>query len=231
MRIGGMSAAKIPKNFHARVASFPARTRLDAAGFPDASIVASNDLDEYRIDALKRAGATIGVWGVGTRLATAYDQPALGGVYKLAAIRAGADAPWQYRVKLSEQAIKVSNPGLQQVRRFSRAGAPVGDLIYEVDRGPGRVGSSLRDPELEISLEDDSLEFEDLLVPVVRGGRGVYEAPPLSQVRARTLAQLATFDPRVRSHSEPSAYPVGLERGLQTLKDDLIARARGRADA
>ena len=102
--------------------SIEARKILDEGGFPRAAIVASNDLDEHIIASLKQQGAAIAVWGVGTKLATAYDQPALGGVYKLAAIRKPGEA-WQYKVKLSEQVIKTSIPGILQVRRYS-SGAP-----------------------------------------------------------------------------------------------------------
>ena len=97
-----------------------ARRLLDAAGFPDAAIVASNDLDEQEITRLRAAGAKITVWGVGTRLITGHDQPALGGVYKLAAIRKDAAEAWNYRVKLSEDPIKVSNPGIPRRARPSR---------------------------------------------------------------------------------------------------------------
>ena len=86
-----------------------AREILDQAGFPDASIVASNDLDEYAMEKLRKQGAQIGVWGIGTKLATAYDQPALGGVYKLGALR-DDKGNWQPKVKLSEQTIKTSIP-------------------------------------------------------------------------------------------------------------------------
>ncbi len=99
--------------------SIGARQILDEAGFEDAAIVASNDLDEYLIRSLKEQGAKISVWGVGTRLATAYDQPALGGVYKLSAVL--ENGKWQPRLKLSEQTVKISNPGILQVRRFRRA--------------------------------------------------------------------------------------------------------------
>ena len=98
-----------------------ARRRLDAAGFAEAAIVASNDLDEHRIVELKAAGAAIDMWGIGTRLITGHQQAALGGVYKLAAIReAGSpeNQSWSPRIKLSEVSGKTSNPGIQQVRRF-----------------------------------------------------------------------------------------------------------------
>ncbi|MEO8270672.1 MAG: nicotinate phosphoribosyltransferase, partial [Aureliella sp.] len=97
--------------------SIEARKLLDAAGLHDATIVASNDLDERLIASLKQQGATIGVWGVGTKLVTAYDQPALGGVYKLGAIE-DVTGHWHPKIKLSEQWIKTSTPGIQQVRRY-----------------------------------------------------------------------------------------------------------------
>ena len=97
-------------------------------------IVASNDLDERIIESLKAQDAKISVWGVGTKLATAYDQPALGGVYKLGALK-DANGEWQPKVKLSEQAIKTSIPGILQVRRFETTGGFVGDMIYDETLG------------------------------------------------------------------------------------------------
>ena len=97
--------------------SIEARKILDEGGFPKALIVASNDLDEHILTSIKQQGGQVGIWGVGTKLVTAYDQPAMGGVYKLGAIRGEGDA-WRYCLKLSEQPVKVSNPGIQQVRRF-----------------------------------------------------------------------------------------------------------------
>ncbi len=116
--------------------SIEARKLLDAAGFKGTSIVASNDLDEYIMASLKQQGAKINVWGVGTKLVTAYDQPALGGVYKLAALK-NDDGTWDYKVKLSEQTIKTSTPGIQQIRRYSERGRFVADMIYNVIDGPG----------------------------------------------------------------------------------------------
>jgi nicotinate phosphoribosyltransferase len=112
--------------------SVEARKLLDEAGFQNAVVVATNDLDENIISNLKLQGACIDVWGVGTKLITGYDQPALGGVYKLAAIReTGAD--WNYKIKLSEQSIKISTPGLQQVRRFEVDGRYIADAIFDIE--------------------------------------------------------------------------------------------------
>ena len=96
--------------------SIEARRILDEAGLENAAILASNDLDEHLIASLKAQGAKISVWGVGTRLITAHEQPALGGVYKLSAVR-DAHGPWRDCVKVSEQSAKVSSPGILQVRR------------------------------------------------------------------------------------------------------------------
>ena len=115
--------------------SVDARRMLDEAGFADAAIVASGDLDEHAIAALKQQGAPIGVWGVGTRLATGHPDGALGGVYKLSAVQ-DADGQWHDKVKLSEQAEKSSLPGVLQVRRFCPGGRPASDVIYDQRRPP-----------------------------------------------------------------------------------------------
>src|SRR5262249_44569484 len=110
--------------------SIEARKILDQAGFRAALIVGSNDLDERLIASLKQQGAAINIWGVGTRLVTAYDQPALGGVYKLAAVR-NLDGQWQPKLKLSEEAAKITNPGVLQVRRFRIENELIGDAIFD----------------------------------------------------------------------------------------------------
>lgn len=110
--------------------SIDTRRILNEAGFPHASIVGSSDLDEYQIAEIKRRGGKIDVWGVGTRLATAYDQPALGGVYKLAAL-ADEQGRWHGRLKLSETPEKTSDPGVLQVRRYRKNGRFVGDAVYD----------------------------------------------------------------------------------------------------
>ena len=187
--------------------SIEARKLLDAAGFPDAVIAASNDLDEHLIESLKAQGAKVSVWGVGTRLVTCYDQPALGGVYKLGAIRpAGGRGPWTGCIKLSEQIVKVSTPGVLQVRRFHEpaSGRFVADVIFDEDAPPsGPV--TLADPgdvSRRRTLPAD-LGTGDLLVPIFREGRRVYEPPSPAEARQRTLAQL----PRLASWSRRLQNP------------------------
>ncbi len=205
-----------------------ARRILDEGGFPNASIVASNDLDERLVASLKTQGARINVWGVGTKLVTAYDQPALGGVYKLAAIR-DAGGAWQHRIKLSEQSVKISTPGMHQVRRFRRPdGEFVADMIWDELSGeaPSPVMVDPFGPHRRRRFDDD-LTHEDILVPVFRGGSLVYAPPTLAESRARTAAQLASLHPTVRRFDNPHEYPVGLEAGLYALRDRLIHEARG----
>ncbi|MBI5544243.1 MAG: nicotinate phosphoribosyltransferase [Deltaproteobacteria bacterium] len=214
--------------------SIEARKLLDEAGFPEARIFASNDLDEHVIESLKAQGAAIAVWGVGTRLVTAADDPALGGVYKLAAVRkAGGGGTWRYRVKVSEQAAKTSTPGILQVRRFSSPGASsafLADGIYDLERGWGLAGAATRlvnpfDPTLLTRVPGDAVG-EDLLVPAMRGGKIVLEGGGLEAARARAQAQLARLPAGVKRFLNPHLYPVGLEPGLQELRTRMILEAR-----
>jgi nicotinate phosphoribosyltransferase len=206
--------------------SIEARKILDDGGFPRAVIVGSNDLDEHLITSLKQQGAAINVWGVGTRLVTAFDDPALGGVYKLTAVR-DPGRPWQGRVKLSELAAKVSTPGVLAVRRFYHDGQAVGDMIYDEGHPPhGDV--TLVDPadatrRKTISAQTDSAE---LLTPIFRQGRRIYELPALADIRQRVRQQLARFHPAIKRFANPHQYPVGLEAGLHQRKTVLILRLR-----
>lgn len=207
--------------------SIEARKILDEAGFPKALIVASNDLDENIIVSLKNQGAKINVWGVGTKLITAYDQPALGGVYKLGAIR-GQDKRWNYKVKLSEQAAKVSNPGIHQVRRYISNKEFVADGIYDIELGAPKKFTVV-DP-LDSTRRKHiapGTAFEDLLVPIFKRGQLVYPLPRLSEIRQRAKSQLVKFHSGVKRFVNPHQYPVGLELGLHDLKNELILRARG----
>lgn len=205
--------------------SIEARRMLDEAGFTSARITASNDLDEHIIASLKEQGARIDVWGVGTKLITAFDQPALGGVYKLTAIRPEGGA-WQYKIKLSEQTIKISNPGVLQVRRFVGGGEAAGDMIFSEEQQPGRTIVDPLDLTRRKTFEETATSV-DLLVPVFRGGRRVYDPPSLEAIRAHREQQLALFHPGIKRLVNPHGYPVGLEQQLFDLKTRLVLEARG----
>ena len=207
--------------------SIEARKILDAHGFGDAAIVASNDLDERLIESLKHQGAAITVWGVGTKLVTAFDQPALGGVYKLSAIR-DADGAWQHRIKLSEQTAKISTPGIHQVRRFLQDGVFVGDMIYDISTAaePSRTMVDPLDPTRRRTFAD-GMEHVDLLVPVYRAGLNVYAQPSVHEARARASVQVAALHPTIRRFDNPHRFPVGLEHSLHALRTRLVLAARG----
>ncbi len=203
-----------------------AREILDAAGFTDARILASSELDEFLIQSLKDQRAAIDVWGVGTKLATSDGQPALGGVYKLSAVREPGGA-WQPRIKVSEQTAKVTMPGLQQVRRFVRDGEYVGDMILD-ELAPPDGSCEMVDPDDPTRRKSFCEEaYEELLVPVVRAGERVYDVPSATQARERAQEQLARFDESIRRLLDPYRYPVGVERGLFELRTRLILAARG----
>lgn len=196
-----------------------ARAMLDEAGFQQTKIIASNSLDEYAIQQLKNAGAPITVWGVGTNLVTAFDQPALDGVYKLSALRDGM-GKWEYKLKLSEQVVKISNPGIYQVRRFFSNEKYVMDVMYDYELGIPDMPEfvSLDAPHVKIQLADYNACM-DLLKPIFEKGKLVYAPEPLSQARDRSIQQVTQF---LRNYAEKN-YSVGLEKNLHELKQRLIA--------
>ncbi|MEN7550172.1 nicotinate phosphoribosyltransferase [Rapidithrix thailandica] len=207
--------------------SIEARKLLDAAGLKYAKIVASNDLDEYLIASLKdQQDAKIDIWGVGTKLASSYDQPALGGVYKIAAIKDNHDH-WEYKIKLSEQKIKISNPGVQQVRRFYQGDQSMADMIYNQEE-------ALKNNHLIIDPMDDTRKkriasntpYKDLLVPIFRKGKRIYESPKIATIRDKTQQELQSFHRSIKRFANPHSYPVGLESRLHELKKSLILKLR-----
>jgi nicotinate phosphoribosyltransferase len=207
--------------------SIEARRILDEAGFNDAKIVASSELDEHVIESLQEQGARIDIWGVGTKLVTAHEDPALGGIYKLTAIRKpGQD--WQYKLKLSEQVVKISTPGIHQVRRFHTEHEFIGDMIYDellgIEEDPTIVDPA--DPTRRKRIPPDT-QFTDLLVPVLRTGKQVYDVPSLEDARSRARDQLSHLHPGIKRFVNPHQYPAGLERGLHELKMKLVLQARG----
>jgi len=209
--------------------SIEARKKLDAAGFEDAVVVASNDLDEVQVARLKTGGAKIAVWGVGTRLVTAYDDPALGGVYKLVALRKDQSFPWDYKLKLSEQISKITTPGMQQVRRFRANDEFIADMIFDELNIPDVKPWTIVDP-LDMTRRKkipEHAEFEDLLVPIIKDGCCVYEHSGLMAARQRCKKDLGMLNESIKRISSPHGYPVGLEHTLHERKSKMILDLRG----
>jgi nicotinate phosphoribosyltransferase len=205
--------------------SIEARRILDEGGFPDAKIVASNDLDEHIITSLRQQGAKIDIWGVGTKLVTAYDQPALGGVYKLGALR-NADGSWQHKIKLSEQTAKTSIPGILQVRRFSVDGQTRGDMIWDLLEGEPS-DTTIVDPADPMRRRAFAgSDSRDLLIPVFRSGDVVYEPASLSESQAFVTREVRALHPSIRRLTNPHVYPAGLEERLYERRKAMIAEER-----
>jgi len=206
--------------------SIKARAMLDQAGFVNAKIVGSGNLDEFIITDLKRRRARIDVWGVGTKLSTGQPDGALDGVYKLGAIRPPG-GEWQYRIKLSEESAKTSIPGSLQVRRFYQpAGRFLADAIYETAHGvpePCEIVDIQTANRTTISAERS---YSDLLVPIFRAGKLVYETPDIEASREQLRKQLGCAPSEILRLNDPQPYNVGIERSLYELRSKLIEHAQ-----
>lgn len=204
-----------------------ARKMLDAAGLEETKIVASNDLDEHLVQSLKEQQAKIDLWGIGTKLITAYDQPALGGVYKLSAIEKD-NGELEDTIKLSEQSIKVNIPGQQQVRRYKKDGQFVADMIYrdgtELEEMVEIV--SMTDPHQKKLVLQKETQYEDLLKKVIDKGKVIYDSPGVQEIRSFSLEQIKDLHPGVRRFTNPHAYPAGLEVALYRDREQQIDRLK-----
>ena len=207
-----------------------ARRMLDAAGLTDCGIVLSNDLDEYTIQSILDEGAPVTSWGVGTKLACAFDQPTLGGVYKLSATRAPGQTEWTDRLKISESAAKLTVPGVLDVRRYYHDdGHIAGDMVFDVNAGVGER-EVIVDP-LD-SLRQKNLSgkrFETLLSPLARNGEVVLDQAHRSAIEAQRRCRegLASLDESQKRMLNPHTYPVGLEYGLCERRRALVGKLRG----
>lgn len=208
------------------------RQQLDEAGFPDAKIYASNDLDENTILNLKMQKAKIDVWGVGTKLITAYDQPALGAVYKIVAIE---DETGELRntIKLSNNAEKVSTPGKKQVWRITsrEKGKSEGDYItYN-----GLDVNSLEELEMfhptytYINKTVKNFDAVPLLVDIFQEGNLVYAQPTLTEIQAYARKEFDKLWDEYKRVLNPQDYPVDLARDIWQDKMDLIDQMRKKA--
>ena len=204
-----------------------ARKMLDEAGFSDAVISASNDLDEYLIDSLKVQGAAITSWGVGTNLITSKDWPAFGGVYKLAAIM-GEDGKFIPKIKLSENSEKVTNPGNKTIYRIydKETGKIKADLICLVDETFSEEEPLLLfdplEPWKKTKCKPGTYTMRELLKPVFVDGECVYESPEVMDIRDYCLKELSTLWDETRRLINPQKVYVDLSNKLYQIKIALL---------
>ena len=200
-----------------------ARAMLDEAGFPDAEITVSNDLDEYLIWDLRSQGARIDSYGVGTSLITSRDCPALGGVYKMSAEE--VDGRMLPKIKISENPEKITNPGYKKVARiYNGRKKSIADLIMleeeEIDTGKPLTIFDPVDTWKKMTLRNYSVR--ELLVPVFKNGRCVYKCPDLPDIQTYAKTELDTLWEEYKRLTNPHVFKVDLSQKLYDLKQKLL---------
>lgn len=205
------------------------RQQLDEAGFTKAKIYASSDLDEKTILNLKMQGAKIDVWGIGTRLITAYDQPALGCVYKLVSIE-DENGVMVDTMKISNNAEKVSTPGKKQVWRITRNsdGKSEGDYIALWDERPDQLDELFMFHPVYTYINKTVKDFtaRPILQPIFDNGKLVYELPKLQDIKAYKDEQIEALWDEYKRILNPEQYPVDLSQKTYDQKLASIAEIR-----
>lgn len=246
LRIGVPTAIKVAKEMGDRInflgvrldsgdlayLSKKVRQQLDDAGFPNAKIYASNDLDEHTILNLKMQKAKIDVWGVGTKLITAYDQPALGAVYKIVSIE-DEHGQMQDSIKLSNNAEKVSTPGKKQVWRITsrEKGKSEGDYITFTDVDVNEMDEIFMFHPTYTYINKTVKDFDavPLLVDIFQEGKLVYELPTLKEIQTYARKELDKLWDEYKRVLNPQDYPVDLAKEVWDNKMELIDRIRKEA--
>jgi nicotinate phosphoribosyltransferase len=204
------------------------RKMLDEAGFPGATIVASSDLDEWLVESLKRQGARIDIWGVGTRLVTSYSCPALGGVYKLTALNEN-EKKMTPKIKRSDNPEKITNPGLKKLMRlYDQKGNMRGDVLFlEEEKIPKGLKFEAHHPIYPHVFKTYPSRFriEELLIPVFEKGTLLYSSPSVHELRDNTLKNLQQLDAGYKRFQNPHTYHVSLSPALFKVKQRLLREA------
>ncbi|QTD43387.1 nicotinate phosphoribosyltransferase [Sporosarcina sp. Te-1] len=211
-----------------------ARRMLDEAGFPNAKIVVSNDLDEYTILNLKAQGARVDVWGIGTKLITAYDQPALGAVYKMVSIE-NEQGEMEDTIKISSNAEKVTTPGLKKLYRIidRENGKAQGDYITMFDEDPAteeRI-KMFHPVHTFISKFVTNFEAVNLHVQVMEEGNVTYTNPTLQEMQNYAHDNLGLLWEEYKRSLNPEEYPVDLSQKCWDNKMRNIREVREKVDA
>lgn len=210
------------------------REQLDEAGFPDAHIIASNDLDEKTILNLRMQGAKIDDWGVGTKIITAFDQPSLGAVYKLVSIE-DENGEMVPTMKISSNAEKMSTPGVKQVWRITRNrdGKSEGDYVALIDERPDLLDELFMFHPVHTYINKTVKDFtaKPLLVEVFKEGELVYEVPSLSEVKDYANKSIHALWDEYKRILNPEQYPVDLSQKLYDEKMASIKDIRSKIDS
>lgn len=205
-----------------------ARKMLDEAGFTDAVISASSDLDEYLIDSLKTQGAAITSWGVGTNLITSKNCPSFGGVYKLAAIMDETTGEFIPKIKLSENTVKITNPGNKTIFRLydKENGKILADIIAladeEIDENKDLLIFDPHETWKKTLLEAGVFTVREILVPVFKHGVCVYESPKTMDIRKYCMEEQNTLWDETRRLVNPHNVYVDLSDKLYNMKKELL---------
>ena len=207
-----------------------ARIMLDESGFSDAKISASGDLDEYLVESLIAQGAKIDAWGIGTKLITAKDNPAFGGVYKLAAIE-GDSGEMIPKIKISENTVKITNPGDKVIYRiYGEHGTIFADLIALAhERFDENEPLELFDPKetwKRTIMEPGKYKIRPLHVNIFKDGRCVYESPSVMDIRRYRAEEIETIWEESRRILNPHEVHVDLSQELFDLKNELLMNRR-----
>ena len=209
-----------------------ARKMMDDAGFPEAIICVSGDLDERSINSLLQQGAKIDSWGVGTKLITSEDLPALGGVYKLAAVfdEQGNATP---KIKLSDNTAKITNPSFKRLYRLydKENGMAIADLITLRNEivDEGKPLTLFHPVETWKTHEVENFSVEELQHTIVKAGKLVYEFPKLVEIREFSKTRLSKFWEEYLRLDMPHLYKVDLSKKLHALKFGMIDDIRKNA--
>ncbi|MBQ6728173.1 MAG: nicotinate phosphoribosyltransferase [Clostridia bacterium] len=207
-----------------------ARQMLDDAGFTNTVICASGDLDEYSINSLKNQGAAINSWGVGTKLITSADMPALGGVYKLAAVF-DDDGKIIPKIKISETVEKITNPGFKNIYRVydKETGKAEADFVYLRDEAPYDTSKPLvltHPTERWKQITFENYKLRPLQVEIIKDGKLVYELPSLKEIKAYCEKELDSFWDEYKRLDKPHVYKVDLSDKLYELKTTMLDEIR-----
>lgn len=208
-----------------------ARQMLDNAGYPDTVICASGDLDEKLIQSLKLQGAKINSWGIGTKLITSADMPALGGVYKLAGV-VNADGSITPKIKVSETTAKITNPGFKKILRIydKKTGKAEADLIALFDEtfDTSKPLTITHPIETWKKITFTDYEIKELSVKIIEDGKLVYKFPSVKEIAKFAKEEMQSFWDEYLRLDRPHVYKVDLSDKLLNLKTEMLSNIRKR---